>query len=159
MSTFGGSELGMCSTRFATSPMFSRAHTKVDFANFGRTKADKLLNSNFWAGTEKFWDRFMAFVEPLANAADSVPELFDPAPYQVGQTVCYFPFVFERLFTTFITLNPDIRVCAWKYSFEDTLRNAKTPFRYMLLTQWAPIIERWDAEGVYPPSGAGSSKT
>jgi hypothetical protein len=133
------------------SQIFSTAGMSIDLAAFPRGSAKTLLFSNFWAGTPKFWDRFMADVDTLTRTADSMPEMLELAPYHLDAPAPYYPFFFERYFTTFLIRNPDIKSCSWAYSFDETIRSCGTEIGYIFLRDWGPIIDRWDERGVYSP--------
>jgi hypothetical protein len=131
--------------------VFSSAGINVDLAQFPRSTMDTLAFCNFWAATPRFWDRFMADVDALMSAAEALPQMLELAPYHLDKPAPYFPFVFERYFTTFLTRNRDIRVCPWRYSREETISACGTEIGYLFLRDWAPIIDRWDERGVYTP--------
>lgn len=70
------------------------------------TPPNKTAYCNYWVGNKKFWDEYIKFLEPLwtyisendDDLTQSLGKLADPliqAPYA--------PFIFERLFSTFIS--------------------------------------------------------
>jgi len=119
----------------------------VDLNIFPRSSAETLLFCNFWAGTEQFWDRYMERVEAYSRAAEAIPEMLDSAEHYSRTT--YFPFFFERYFTTFLTVNRDVRSCAWKHSKEETLRHCGTEMELLCIQEFGDMIEKWDARGSY----------
>jgi hypothetical protein len=127
--------------------LFAAAGMEFDIAAFPRSTAETLLFSNFWAATPQFWDRFMAGVEALTKASETLPDIFDQASHYTPTS--YFPFIFERYFTTFLLLNSDVRACPWKHSFDETLQRCSSEMEYLLIREWAPMIDRWDARGAY----------
>lgn len=133
------------------SRVFSTAGMEIDLTAFPRSTAKTLSFSNFWAGTPKFWDRFMTDVNVLMRATDSIPEMLELAPYHLDQPAPYYPFFFERYFTTFLVRNPDIKACFWEYTFDETIRSCGTEIGYLFLRDWGPIIDRWDEIGTYSP--------
>lgn len=74
---------------------------------------------NFWVGNKKFWDGYMSFCLPIWDyifnemPANEKAELFSIADKE--RKASYFSFVFERLFTTYLLTNPNIKSLAYKY--------------------------------------------
>ena len=137
---------GLCARANA---LLSAAGMDFDVTRLPRSTPATLVFSNCWAATPAFWDRFMGDIEELAKIADRTPQMFEPAPYNMTERVAYFPFFFERYLTTFLTYNSDLRVCARTYSLPEILERCDSEMGRVLVKEWAPIIDRWDAVGVY----------
>lgn len=135
---------GLCER---ASQLFARAGMPIELADFPRSTRNTLLFSNIWAGTTKFWDQFMAFVGQMATHAEAVPGVFDTVPYEDGHAV-YFPFIFERLFTTFLVLHPAIRARYANFQTAHILDMTGNTDR-LLIREWAPLIDKWDRAGAY----------
>jgi hypothetical protein len=75
---------------------------------------------NFWAGSPDFWERYMDFCLKIydyirANSSGALTEeLLQVA--DLSRNASYFSFIFERLFSTFLTMCPDIRFSGFTYS-------------------------------------------
>ena len=75
--------------------------------------ARQVLYCNYWAGTSRFWDAYMAFCEPVRECllhgldGDDLRLLHSQADRVID--ACYIPFVMERLFSTLLALDPGIR--------------------------------------------------
>jgi hypothetical protein len=135
---------GLCER---ASRVFAAAGLAVDLARFPRSTRSTLLFSNIWAGTAPFWDRFMAFVSHVAGYAETVPGVFDTVPYEDGRAV-YFPFILERLFTTFLVLQPGIKARYANFQTAHILDMTGSIDR-LLIREWAPLIDKWDRAGAY----------
>ena len=135
---------GLCER---ASRLFTAAGLAIELAQFPRSTRSTLLFSNIWAGTTAFWDQFMAFVGHLAAHAETVPGMFDIVPYEDGRAV-YFPFIFERLFTTFLVLNPGIRARYANFQTAHILDMTGNTDR-LLIREWGALIDRWDQAGAY----------
>jgi hypothetical protein len=135
---------GLCER---ASRVFAAAGLAIDPAGFPRSTWNTLLFSNIWAGTAEFWDRFMAFVSHVACHAETVPGVFDTVPYEDGRAV-YFPFIFERLFTTFLVLQPGIKARYANFQLPHILDMASITDR-LLIREWGTLIDRWDQTGAY----------
>jgi hypothetical protein len=127
--------------------LFDAVEPRVKVSEIPRSRPDTLLFCNYWAGTPRFWDRYMSKVEAYSAAALSLPEIFDSTRHYSETT--FFPFFFERYFTTFLSVNPDVRACAWKHSRDDTLRQCNNDMEFLFVREWASMIDRWDASGAY----------
>ncbi len=81
------------------------------------------LYCNFWAGAGKFWQQYLPFLQQCYDTintklSDSDRELlFTRADKNIDAS--YFPFIFERLFSTFLCLHPEIKACPYKYDAVD----------------------------------------
>ncbi|MFM7077986.1 MAG: hypothetical protein ACKO3G_18235 [Planctomycetaceae bacterium] len=77
-----------------------------------RQREEEVLFCNYWAGTRRFWDTYMAFCEPvrrcLLHGLDAHDRrlLHSRADRVIDAT--YVPFVMERLFSTLLSLRRDI---------------------------------------------------
>jgi hypothetical protein len=132
--------------------VLAAAGIPVDVRKLPRNTADTLLYCNFWVGNAKFWDEFLHFIGRLIDGLERLPEpvrqvIFGPAPYLTAAT--YFPFIFERMFSTYLLLRRDIK--ALPYPFP---RDALGPYYFtdmerLLIAEWGPMIDDWDEAGVY----------
>lgn len=64
---------------------------------------------NYWFAKKTFWDAFIPFVKHLDTAINTLPkqlhaQIFSTTDYK--SHACFYPFIFERLLTTFLDLNP-----------------------------------------------------
>jgi hypothetical protein len=135
---------GLCER---ASLLFAAAGLAIDLEKFPRSTRSTLLFSNIWAGTTQLWDRFMAFVSRIATHAEAVPGVFDTVPYEDGRAV-YFPFIFERLFTTFLVLHPDVRAGYANFQMAHILDMTGKTDR-LLIREWGPLIDKRDQAGVH----------
>jgi hypothetical protein len=84
----------------------------VDLTTLSQPR-EQILFCNYWAGTRRFWDEYMAFCEPVhhqirekLNSADRAIA-WSRADREIDAP--YVPFIMERLFSTFLALRPDLR--------------------------------------------------
>lgn len=83
----------------------------VRLETFPRTDLRTTCFSNFWVATPAFWEAFMAFALPVYHYMldeARAPRYFQPTYHDSGAEI--FPFIMERLFTTFIVLHPEYKV-------------------------------------------------
>jgi len=77
----------------------------------------QVLYCNYWAGTRRFWDAYMAFCEPVRDCL--VHPLDDEASRllhaRADRTIeaCFIPFIMERLFSTLLALRSDLIFAGW----------------------------------------------
>jgi len=135
---------GLCAR---ASRVFAAAGIAVDLTNFPRSTKNTLLFSNIWAGTAKFWDQFMTFVSTLSMHAEKIIDVFDEIPYENSKSV-YFPFIFERLFTTFLVMHPGIRARYANFQFAHIL-DMTSQTDTLLIREWGAMIDKWDIAGIY----------
>jgi hypothetical protein len=84
----------------------------VDLASLEQPR-EQILFCNYWAGTRRFWDEYMAFCEPVYRhileglAPADRPLAWSRADREIDAP--YVPFIMERLFSTLLALRPGIR--------------------------------------------------
>ena len=106
----------------------------VDLATLEQPR-EQILFCNYWAGTRRFWDAYMAFCEPVYR---QIMEGLDPADRALIWSRAdreidapYVPFIMERLVSTFLALQPGIRYLG--LDLESQLRAARRPWWRRLL--------------------------
>lgn len=121
-----------------------------------RHGARYLAYCNFWAGTEAFWDNYVGGVlVPISDFLDSEPE--HPAVQgimtdtQHTQASPYLPFMIERLYSTWISLQPGLRVADYPVSHEELMTlYSETDFNRLLVLHMRETVDQCDATGVFP---------
>jgi hypothetical protein len=104
--------------------IFREADIDVDPARLEQPRS-QVLYCNYWAGSRRFWDAYMAFCEPVRHvllhglSEDDRRLLRSRADKAID--ACFIPFIMERLFSTLLTLRPDISFRGWDGS------GARTP--------------------------------
>lgn len=74
---------------------------------------------NFWVGNQKFWDAFMAFALPIYDVLEKdldLPPHKDLLVDRFNMQCGFFPYVMERMFTTFVATHKDLKVFSYRYS-------------------------------------------
>jgi hypothetical protein len=105
----------------------------VRIASVPRHGPSNVCYSNFWVGTPEFWERYVGgWLDPIARFLEENPESDVTRAVLVGTLhnmeeggTPYLPFIIERLFSTFVSLNPDLKVAAHPI--------AKTPLDYCVV--------------------------
>ena len=87
-----------------------------------------------------------AFDVAVANLTDSEREaIFSLAPHYASAT--YFPFVFERLFSTFLLINKDIKSLPYPYKRVEILNRCDAEIERLIIREWGDRIDAWDRDG------------
>ncbi|HEX7927497.1 MAG TPA: hypothetical protein VF678_07900 [bacterium] len=107
--------------------VFNMAGHRIDLASLAMSEAQTLY-CNYWAGTPAFWERYMAFALPISDAMLQ-PGKHVPSSGYVGSyhlsTMSYYPFIMERVFSTLLATQPDIKASAYVYPPEYVALSAK----------------------------------
>ena len=96
--------------------VFDALDYPIHLQNFPRSDAQTTCFSNFWVATPPFWDEFMAFALPVYHYMldqRRAARFFQPTYHDSGAEI--FPFIIERLFTTFIITRPEFKVLAYPH--------------------------------------------
>jgi hypothetical protein len=128
--------------------LFSAAGYSIRVEDLPRNTAVSLLYSNYWVGNNKFWQRYMDFVRKLVTAVDGLcskdrAKIFALAPHYAQAT--YFPFVFERLFSTFILLDKGLSSLHYHYSREEISNRCENDMENFVIHEWGGMIDGGDA--------------
>ena len=111
--------------------IFDALGINVDLARFEQPQ-EQVLFCNYWAGSQRFWESYMAFCEPIYHhiqtglAAADHRLIWSRADREIDSS--FVPFIMERLFSTLLTLRPEIR-----YQSLDTEAHAVRGWRRRLL--------------------------
>ncbi|MFM0068992.1 hypothetical protein [Paraburkholderia aspalathi] len=125
-----------------------------DLSGVQRHDARVLCYSNFWVGSENFWERYVGGVlNKIALHIERNPDRAAVAAV-MGDTwhtdaAPFLPFIVERLFSTFLSLESSISVAA--YPLPDVASYCLTDYECEMVTSLAPIIDAADAIGSFAP--------
>lgn len=128
--------------------LFKSAGLDIETKYLPRNSGDTLLYSNYWVANERFWQEFMEFVCKLTTAIDSLAkneknDFFALAPHYAVAT--YYPFIFERMFSTFLNINKSFRCLSYPYQKDGLLSHCTNDFERLIVNDWSELIDRWDA--------------
>ncbi|MDT8421792.1 MAG: hypothetical protein RQ754_15305 [Desulfuromonadales bacterium] len=130
--------------------LFARAGETIRVERLPRNAAASLLYSNYWVANDSFWQRFMTFVRKLADAVDDLDaadkeKLFARAPHYAPAT--YFPFVFERLFSTFLVTCDGLACLPYPHARAEVVARCTNEMERFVVREWGDLIDAWDAGG------------
>jgi hypothetical protein len=105
---------------------------KLSIDEIGRNDYRSLLYCNFWVGSLRFWREYMRFLKPLFACSTDGHGARDKNPYFCMTThdlrpAPFFPFIFERFFSTFLLANSSIKACPYVHSSRRTLLESWPP--------------------------------
>jgi len=137
--------------------LMERAKYPISIADMGRNDHNTLLYCNYWVGNINFWDTYMAFIQPLFSCCTNWNEGDGPNPYfgltvYEGRRIPFFPFIFERLFSTLLFINNNITVCPFSRTFEEILAVCDNSFMWKFMNQFGPEIDEIDRRFRFHPS-------
>jgi hypothetical protein len=99
-----------------TRRVFERAGIDCDPATLDQPKSMELY-CNYWAGTRRFWDAYIAFCEPvrdiLLHGLDDRDRSLLHSRADRTIDACFIPFIMERLFTTLLAVRRDLSFAGW----------------------------------------------
>lgn len=136
-----------------TQELFAWLGYTVDVSQIGRHDQKNLLYCNYWIGNEKFWDSYMSFLYPLfdyatrQSSSELHERLFSPTHYH--RPAPMFPFIFERLFSTFLSIHPEIRVIGYRHSVAEIEQCCLTDLEAYIIRTMRDVVDQWDLECEY----------
>ena len=118
-------------------PLAKKALQRINFSTtlFNESssmpmKHETVLFCNYWAGNTTFWNHYMAICEPVyhylttgLNAREK-KQLNKLATKHNNTT--YAPYIMERMISTLIHTNEDLKICIYPWTAEEMSR----PFKY-----------------------------
>jgi hypothetical protein len=124
---------------------------------YPRHAPDVLAYSNYWVGTPQFWESYVgSILEPIARFLAEEPG--HRASMQVLQSTFhthptpYLPFIIERLFSTFLTRQKDIRYVSYSFSLHDVIHGyCLNEFEQLLVRRMGEEVSRADAADQHAP--------
>lgn len=120
-----------------TQRIFDAVGVDIDLAGFEQPR-EQVLFCNYWAGTRRFWDAYIAFCEPIYRHIETGLDeadrrlIWSRADREIDAP--YVPFIMERLFSTLLALRPEIR-----YRSLDADAHAVRGWRRRLLEMQAAV--------------------
>ncbi len=147
----------------ATHPgLVKRAQALLDAAGIGwnlsltpRQNHRTLLYSNFWVATPAFWTLYVGGVlNPIACFLEAHPEsdvarsVLQETTYLVAAP--FLPFIVERLFSTYLSLHPEIRVAPYPMDEKAILDSCLTDFQRTVVAHMMPQVEEADSLESFP---------
>lgn len=117
---------------------------KVDLKQL-RMGAKTMAYCNYWVATPQFWHAYFEFLQSCYRVISETysdeqrQQMFQRADRKIDAS--YFPFIVERLFSTYLLQNPQWRVCSYRFSMAELWhRYRPTRWRQWLLRPLRVVI-------------------
>lgn len=127
-----------------------------DLSAIPRHNAANLCYGNFWVGTPAFWQAYVGGVlDPIAVFLEQHPDapearaVFEAANYMVDAP--FLPFITERLFSTYLSLHPGLKVVPYHDADRDPLQQCTSGFRREVVGHMRSRVDQADAENRFSP--------
>jgi hypothetical protein len=121
-----------------------------------RQGADVLCYCNFWIGTEEFWDEYVGKVlVPIATFLEENSQ--DPMARSILQPTIhsdnspFLPFIAERLFSTFLSLNSSVNISSYPIMGEDVLDYCVTEYERDVVRYMQEAVDLSDQKKSFSP--------
>ena len=96
---------------FEISKSLIKKVTGLDITQMPRATHRDLAFCNFWVGSQAFWEKFIPFCEKISKEMLLERDIFFKTTTHYNKSnLPFYPFVIERLFSTFLSFNKDIKV-------------------------------------------------
>lgn len=120
-----------------------------------RQKHDVVCFSNFWLGSQEFWEGYVGGVlQPIASYLETNPNSAisravlqptlhtDPAPY--------LPFIIERLFSSYLSAMPEISRAEWCFTPDEVMERCVNQYERNLVESMRMRVHEADKSDVFP---------
>jgi hypothetical protein len=135
--------------------LLSAAQVPLDILKTPRQGSNLLLYSNFWIASQKFWNDYVGNVlKPIykfvtENSNDLVTiQVMSLTKHTVNAPL--LPFIVERLFSTYLSFNPNIIPIAYPHNkFEISEKYCLNDFEKILLVLMCDDVDKADSQDVF----------
>ena len=140
--------------------LFERAGYDTKHMYDSRDSHTTLLYSSYWVGDQHFWEGYMALITRLMKTLGEMPRTllnryYSIADYKDWRTsevlqVSYLPFIFERTFSTFLHIKPEIRAMAYPFTRGEILAHSYGgDFESEIVQTFGDVVDEIDRRGEY----------
>lgn len=129
--------------------LFDRAEIGFKVSDLHRNNLSQVVYCNYWVAKKNFLDEFIKFLKKLDNTIELMPDFqksifFNRTEYKVD--ACFYPFVFERMITTFLFINQHYKSLSYIYGRDfngyNTLNRIERKFYY---GESRKIFDLWES--------------
>jgi len=123
-----------------TQHIFDSIGYEIDLGNIVNDESNTLY-CNYWAGNAKFWETYMRFTLPVFEYINETmteaerEKVYATADRPRGKDASNFVFIFERLFSTLLVTDPDIKALAYRYDSEQLKNRYSQPIAFYFLNE------------------------
>jgi hypothetical protein len=135
--------------REAAQELFNAAGVDISIPNLGRNDWKSCSYSNYWVASSQFWDLYIENLLKLVYAANLEKDKFFSLTYHNGGSAPLFPFISERLISSLLVVNSDIKALAYPYTYNEILNHCLHPCEIEVVKNMKESIDKWDLHGVY----------
>ena len=121
-----------------------------------RQGPNTLAYSNFWAGSREFWQAYVGgLLVPIAEFLENNPK--HPVTISVmsktthTQPAPFLPFIIERLFSSYLSVNPQWTIGDYKIVDENVLNYCVNDYEKFLYKKMLPVVREADISGQFSP--------
>jgi len=139
---------GICE---ATQYLFDQAKVPIKIDQLERHNHDNLLYCNYWVGSAKFWENYIHFLRKLYSCienempAEKKKIFFDNTVHDGGYAP-FFPFIFERLFSTYLTLYPETKYLGYEHSDSQIEKACLNDAERKIYQSFGKLIDEMDSK-------------
>lgn len=130
-----------------TQKMFSGCFD-LDINSIPRMDRSVLQYSSFWVGSKKFWDEYIKFWLPCSEFLLRDGALTEPSYFCSEFKLSYYPYILERMFSTFLLMRPDISYKSFFYNREEEEKMCDLDFLPDLYRNVRDHVDRFDQKEV-----------
>ncbi len=119
--------------------------------NPGRNDHNTLLYCNYWVASKRFWEEYMAFLDPLYILvrddvrSNGISPYVEPTSYKGPHPdTPYFPFIFERLFSLFLVTHEGIRACPYMPTSSELKEACASEIEWQIIGSFAAVVDALD---------------
>ena len=119
-----------------------------------RQAASTLCYCNFWVGTESFWENYVGKVLlPIAtflethSSSEAARAVLEPTVH--SDDAPFLPFIAERLFSTYLSLNTGLNIAAYPIEGDDVFAYCVTDFERDIVRYMRGAVDSADKQGQF----------
>ena len=111
-------EAGHIGLQQITKQLFHQANINFKVDSLHRQNYKQVVYCNYWVANKLTFDKIMPLIKQLDSICESNVEIREKIlshTHYIGGEACFYPFVFERILSTFLYMNKNIKVLPYEY--------------------------------------------
>lgn len=111
-------EAGHMGLQQITNQLFHQARIDFNVDSLHRQNHKQVVYCNYWVANKLTFDKVMPLIKQLDLLCETDVEIREKIlshTHYTGGEACFYPFVFERILSTFLYLNKNIKVLPYEY--------------------------------------------
>lgn len=133
-----------------TDELFKKSNFDFEVSSLHRQNVHQVTYCNCWVAKKTYFDKYISLLKKMDKTIDENQvlrsKIFEFTEY-ANEKACFYPFIFERVLSTFLYLNPEIKSLPYKYQDKDIVTNRLNRIeRKFCLSPLKDTFDEWESQ-------------